>query len=137
MKTVSAVGFPDFLQPEFLRFLFCPAQHGSLPIDSKKREPEQPDEAVPALPSSAVVTLNLGKMFRLDNMSGRSLAALITAGMRIWPLSSWLAPSLAPFPPTASAAPHPPLPPPATLATKIPPTPNTGLVQTPLATPPD
>src|SRR5207249_10779644 len=73
MKTVSAVGFPDLLQPEFLRFLFCPAQHGSLPIDSKKREPEQPDEAVPALPSSAVVTLNLGNLFRLANMSGRSL----------------------------------------------------------------
>ena len=36
VKTVSAVSFSDLVQPQFLRLLFSPAQHGCL--QSKKRE---------------------------------------------------------------------------------------------------
>src|SRR6516162_7732223 len=94
METVSAVRLSDLLQPQLLRLLFCPTQHGSLPIEEE--ESRTAHRAAPVLPSSPWVDLNLGKCFGLGNMSGRSrsphsrsavnlVARLLTPAMRAGP----------------------------------------------------
>ena len=50
VKTVSAVSFSDLVQPQFLRLLFGPAQHGSLHIEEERNQNSQKNRPSSSLP---------------------------------------------------------------------------------------
>src|SRR5215813_1299482 len=88
MQPIPAVGFPDLFQAEFPRFLFSPAQHGSLHIEEERSQNDLKDR-----PSSPF--LCCGRAESRKNVLGSTICRdvldhLIAVVTRIWRLDSWL-----------------------------------------------